>query len=116
MVERNDAWLHPETFYQGFCSTLIQGIVDKTDSGLPQLNIVAIGALTYSDVWEGNSDRNEKELELAEALRLRVYHIVYQKQSGAPLVATLTRVATGSASHLGHLSSDLGILEPYWLG
>lgn len=111
--------MSPDTLYSALVSGLIEKITESRNPSAAPLTIFALGALTYDDVWNGSRSQaqgpNEK-LSLADALRLRVYHIEYQAQAGSSPTPLPTRVAVGACNDIGHLSDDLEIFEPYWLG
>lgn len=113
-----DLWLSPDTLYHGLGSSLIEKYIRNRMPSIyaPKLDILAFGALTHRDVWEASGFSNSGELDLATAFRLRIFHIKYKFFNDCFPTPTLTRVATGSASAIGHISEDLSIFEPYWLG
>lgn len=114
-VERGaNAWVAPDAMYAAISYGFLKDLLLYKKG--PRLNIFALGALTYCDVWGGNAVAEGSVLDISEALRLRVYHIQYQAKPGVGTVPILTRVATGPPVAIGDLSNNLDIFEPYWLG
>ena len=117
--------MSPDTLSLGLSSDWVEHFTDSfqqihDSKRAPELTIFALGALTHRDVWEGNTFRNaahdDDELDRAEALRLRIFHIEYHVQAEEKITSTVRPVATGSPSNIQYLSDHLGIFEPYWLG
>ena len=81
---------------------------------IPCPDIIALGALTYRDVWDGNVIDDRRELDVF--LRLRVFRIDHRLNFEGNDAFLLTPVARGCPDLIGHVSSNLRILEPYWLG
>ncbi len=107
--------------------------------GPPTLKTIALGALTWSDVWLGSHDsRREKPRdnlqlrwsdiclitkdercrreELRDFLQLRVYQIDYQHDAQGACSPVLSMVAKGSPRDLQASCNSLSILEPDWSG
>ncbi len=90
----------------------------------PALKTIALGAVTWSDVWLGSNyhcsnysrSKSHKLESVREFLQLRVYKIHYQHDSQGGCSPTLTLIAKGSPRDIQRESSSLSILEPYWLG
>lgn len=114
-----DAWMSPDTVYSALSSGLVEAIAQSRNLTAAPLTIFALGALTYGDVWNGSTRQAQEDymnLDIADALRLRVYHVEYHTQAGSHPTPVLTRVAIGACNDIGHLSDNLEVFEPYWLG
>ena len=88
--------------------------------GRPTLKTIALGSLTWSDVWLGqqyyrNSYFRQGE-EAHEFLQLRVYQISYVYDPQGFCSPVLDMVAKGCPRDLEESSDSLTILKPYWLG
>lgn len=90
----------------------------------PELKTIALGAVTWSDVWLGSNYHcsnyfysNTHKLEsVLDFLQLRVYQIDYQYDLQGVCSPMLNLIAKGSPRDIQRESSSLSILEPYWLG
>jgi len=114
-----DAWMSPDTVYSALSSGMVERIAQSRKSTAAPLTMFALGALTYRDVWNGSTCQTQEDytkLDLADALRLRVYHIEYHVRAGSHPTPVLSRVAIGACNDIGHLSDNLEVFEPYWLG
>lgn len=78
----------------------------------PSLNIISLGALTYSDVWDGSTDSCTQR---DDYLTRRTYAIEYREHSRGLWAPLLRLVARGSTSEIQDSYSNISILQPYWL-
>ncbi|KAL8993604.1 MAG: hypothetical protein Q9169_006218 [Polycauliona sp. 2 TL-2023] len=90
---------------------------DDTRTSAPQnLKTLALGALTYRDVYNGIGYHTIHNRELYEFLRLKVYRIVSSRDAEGrqrPL-AKLTESGTYEKTEAN--GGDVDVLKPYWLG
>ena len=130
----NEAWnTHPPCFAtQAFPNntTADQYLVHS----LPQLQIVALGSLTYRDVWDGTivdgyvfstpqialgkSDLRiiDRATKIDNVLRLRVWAIQHMKNFRNKVKPALSLVALGYPGNVSkNISENMRIFEPYWL-
>ena len=98
--------------YAPLLSTLVEMLTSHVAA--PSLSILALGALTYRDVWDASIIYDDRKL--VNFFRLRTYHVEYTEDSEVGWVPNLTQVAKGCPSAVGHISSHMSILRPYWLG
>lgn len=111
-----NAWMRPDDLYSALVTSIVSNVFRiRSSTASPVLTLLALGGLMHSDVWEDTTTHNVKELNYPEVLRLRLYQIHY-KGTGIDHCWSVTRVAMGSARTIGHLSNNLEIFEPYWLG
>ena len=81
----------------------------------PRLKNIALGCLTWSDVWLGN-DYHRGQQELHDFLQLQVYDIHYEYKSKSIYSPVLKLVSQGSPRDIEDSHRTLSILKPYWLG
>lgn len=80
----------------------------------PKLETIALGALTYRDVYVGDSLREPRLGQVDDFLQLRTYHIDYSKNILGNFQPMLTLMAQGCVCEDARYC-DIEILKPYWL-
>ena len=77
------------------------------------IDVVALGALTYREVWDeviaGQSSVRD------EFLALRTFSVGYCKKHDSTYAPVLTPIAKGPTIDLSETPNDISILQPYWL-
>lgn len=88
----------------------------------PNLDIIALGAITYRDIWTTrsqwqkiNSRGREVTNHLDFSLCPRIFSINYVQNARGMLQPSTTMVAQGTAAEAEEHSSNLRIFQPYWL-
>ena len=137
MPEAGDpsAWIAVEPMFTGLAKSIVDltrlppRTPDRpspiTRGDLPKLETVALGALTYSDVYVGDrwhTRRNPgtfadmSSLGPVDAfLQLRTYHVDYVTSVMGSSEPLLTLMSKGSVCD-HPVYRDTTILKPYWLG
>lgn len=83
----------------------------------PPLRTIALGALTWSDVWMGGSyyhNSHYRSKKLYSFLQLRTYRIKYLFDLQGVCSPVLSLVAQGYPRDLEGFSSSFDVLKPYW--
>lgn len=113
-----DGWMFSDTISSQLSSSLLLCMIDHGLPNVPtapRLKIMALGSLTYEGAWEATTLPQGNARHLARAFQRQTYLVRYHARPGERPRGILTKVANGSASTISHLSSHLGVLEPYWL-
>ena len=78
------------------------------------LSIIALGAVTYSDLKIGGEVAHPEDFR--DFLRLRIYKVDYQNFYPVGMSAVLTAIGKGTVSEAEGLCENPGILDIHWLG
>ncbi|KAL8642410.1 MAG: hypothetical protein Q9226_008515 [Calogaya cf. arnoldii] len=108
--------------YSSFANSLLRILLCSDKDVLiptaPQnLKSLALGALTYRDVYNGVAFHRTLNWELHEFLRLKIYRVVRSYHEGESLprpLAVLTETGTYEKTEAN--GGDVNVFKPYWLG
>lgn len=78
-----------------------------------RFNVIALGAVTYDDIWVGRTSPDSTEADAF--LCPRIFYIDRHHNVKGELQPMLTAIAQGTAIRAAEYSSNLRIFEPYWL-
>ena len=128
----NEDDLAVETVLRGLATTVVDlirsspdrpvpGRMFDTGYGVPELKTIALGALTYRDVYVGEKWRGPDTIfdtstlnKSDDYLQLRVYHVDYCYTVLGTHSPLLTLMTKGCPCDFPPYS-DMKILKPYWL-
>lgn len=84
----------------------------RRSNAIIRLKTIAIGSITYADVFVGG---NVKCLTAHDYLRLRVFRVGHRSTHDGEKVIALDLIAEGTSDDAEGIVDNLGILKPYWL-
>lgn len=99
---------------EGFVTRLLRAMIRCCPELPPNLETVALGILRYKDVCAGKAARHENEI-LDEFLKLRVYHVEYQRNFQRDCIPIVTFIAKGTADAIQDTCHKIKILQSYWM-
>ncbi|KAL8670575.1 MAG: hypothetical protein Q9168_004888 [Polycauliona sp. 1 TL-2023] len=112
-----------EEIHAAFVDSLLAVLNYKMDGKIgtaptmPQnLKTLALGALTYRDVYNGLGYHKAHDRELYEFLRLRVYRIVSSRDEEGEQRPLAKLTESGTYEKTEASGRDVDIFKPYWLG
>ena len=106
--------LRYEERHHFWAADFTEKVTKGSDSQHLPIKVIALGSLTWSDVWLGSEYHRGKEV--LNFLQLRVYRINYRHSPEGKRMPTLDLVAKGSLRNIDDSCSSCRILEPCWLG
>ena len=114
-----------DAMVKGLCLSFLEDLVRATifdrathhkmgGSGEPtQLDIIALGALEYRDVWDSSLGYDESIKN--DVRTLSTYSIDYRRASNKSYGPLLTLIAKGSTGSIVGTYDNISILQQYWL-
>ncbi|MCJ1266130.1 mitochondrial splicing system protein [Lobaria immixta] len=99
---------------EGFVLRLLRAMMRYCPELPPNLETIALGILRYKDVCAGKAARHDNE-RLDEFLKLRVYHVEYQRNFQGDYIPIITFIAKGTADAIQDTCPKIKILQSYWM-
>lgn len=99
---------------EGFVLRLLRAMMRYCPELPPNLETIALGILRYKDVCAGKAARHDNE-RLDEFLKLRVYHVEYQRNFQGDCIPIVTFIAKGTADAIQNTCHKIKILQSYWM-
>lgn len=97
-----------------FVTRLVRALVACRPEQPPILETVALGILKYRDICAGKASRHENN-RINEFLKLRVYHVEYQRNFQGDCIPVITLIAKGTTDAIQDICDNIKILQSAWL-
>ena len=97
-----------------FVTRFVRALFECRPEKPPLLETVAFGILRYREICGGQASRHEND-RILEFLKLRVYHIEYQRNFQGDCIPVITLIAKGTTDAIEEMCDKIKILQSAWL-
>ena len=114
--ESNPSWpgISDDERSEVLITRLVRELLKRRPEQPPILELIALGLLMYKDVCAGKAFPYENE-RLDEFLKLRVYHVQYQRGFLGEFVPSITLIAKGTADDIQGIFHNIHIIQSDWM-
>lgn len=106
--------LSDEERSEGFVTKLVRELVRLRPRQPPILETIALGILRYKDICGGKVSRHDNK-KLDEFLKLRVYHVKYQRNFQGHYIPIITLIAKGTTDAIQDICPNIKVLQSEWM-
>ena len=107
-------WVSDMERSEVFVARFVRALVAYYPMKPPILETIALGILRYRDVCAGKASRYENN-RINEFLKLRVYHVEYQRNFQGDCIPVITLIAKGTTDAIQDICNNIKILQSAWL-
>lgn len=100
--------------FEVFVTRFVRALVAYCPEQPPILDTVALGLLRYRDICAGKASRHGND-RINEFLKLRVYHVEYQRNFQGDCIPVIALIAKGTTDAIQDICDNIKILQSGWL-